>query len=173
MSGLRPLREFATDEYPPKTQYVDVTYSHEHDDAAHARVRDKHDAVIDEPPWVPIGNDTAPCPVDYLVLAAAGCQVEVLRQALEKARIEEFSIHAHAVRGRRTVEPPPEPMPEYIRSRVGSIDLHLTVETTAEFEARARRCLEVADQACIVSRSIEEGLDVPLSKELTVRTVDG
>ena len=133
-----------------------------------ARVRDRHDLAIDEPDWVPIGDDTAPCPVDYLCVAAAGCQVEVLKQGLEKARVEEYEIRVDFER--HTVDPDdaPDAMPGHLSILVEGIDLELTVETTAEYEDRARRVVDVCDDVCIVSRSIQSGVDVTLEKDVRV-----
>ena len=138
------------------------------EEGASARVRDKHDLAIDEPDWVPIGDDTAPCPVDYLCVAAAGCQVEVLKQGLEKARVEEYEIRVDFER--HTVDPDdaPDAMPGHLSIVVDSIDLQLTVETPAAYEERAQRVVDVCDDVCIVSKSIAAGVDVTLEKDVRV-----
>ena len=138
------------------------------EESAKANVRGVHELELDEPPWVPIGNDTAPCPVDYLIVAAAGCQLEVLKQCFEKARIEEYEIRIVAERKRTHAEQAPEPFPEHTSLRIPELTLDLTVETTPEFEPRVKRCVEVCEDACIVSRSLEAGITTSLSKTLTV-----
>jgi uncharacterized OsmC-like protein len=154
-------------ENPDERIYVDVSVT-DADDVGHALVRDKHEVELDEPWWVPVGNDTAPCPADYLLVATAGCQVEVLRQCLEKARIEDYEIRLHAERQRANPDNAPDPFPEHTSMRIPAIDFELTVETTPEFEGRVQRCLDVCEDACIVSRSVEDGIDFSLSKSLTL-----
>lgn len=156
---------------PEKLTYADVTRSSD-DAVASAVVRDVHDLALDEPWWVPYGDDTAPCPVDYLVVAAAGCQVETFTQCLEKARVEEYEIRLHAERETAETDGVPEPLPAHTALRVSSLHFDITVETTPEFEGRVRRCLEVCEDACIVSRSLEDGIEVALSKSLEVTRPD-
>lgn len=138
------------------------------EETASARVRDKHDLELDEPPWIPFGNDTAPCPVDYLVVATAGCQLEVLKQCLEKARVEEYEIQIVAERKREHAGEAPEPFPEHTSLRIPEIELELEVETTPEYESRVERCVDVCEEACIVSQSLEAGITSSISKTLTV-----
>lgn len=47
------------------------------------------------------------------------------------------------------------------------MDVH--VETTEENEAKVGRLLSIAEDACIVSRSVERGVDFEITKELSVR----
>lgn len=138
------------------------------EETAKARVRDKHDLELDEPPWVPFGNDTAPCPVDYLVVAAAGCQLEVLKQCLEKARVEEYDIRIVAERKREHVGEAPEPFPEHTSLRIPELVMDLTVETTPEYESRVERCVDVCEEACIVTQSLDAGITTSITKTLDV-----
>lgn len=152
---------------PEKLIYADIERSSD-DDTARAVVRDTHELTLDEPWWVPYGDDTAPCPVDYLVVAAAGCQVETFTQCLEKARVEEYAVRLHAERETAETDGVPDPLPSHTALRVRSLDLELTVETTPEYAGRVRRCLEVCEDACIVSRSLVDGIEVTLSKSIEV-----
>lgn len=52
--------------------------------------------LLDEPEWIPGGNDAAQWPSSNLLVACAGCQVEVITQAFEKARIEEYDVDVEA-----------------------------------------------------------------------------
>lgn len=135
-----------------------------------AVVRGRHELGIDEPPWVPIGEDDAPCPGDYLLVAAAGCQVEVLKQCLEKARIGEYDVRVEVERERSSSADAPDPFPEHLGIRYDRLSMELTVETTEEFEGRVRRCVEVCEDACLISRSVEAGVDIELSKDVRVRS---
>ena len=149
--------------------WADVRTSDDQDGST-ASVRDKFELDIDEPPWVPIGHDEAPCPGDYLLVATAGCQVEVLKQALEKARVEEYDVHLHVERTRDDsgMADAPEPFPAHTGIRYAGLEMTLTVETTPAFEDRVQRCLDVAEDACIVGRSVEAGIPIGLEKELRV-----
>lgn len=160
----------ATDgeENPEQRIYADINASSD-DAVAYASVRDKHELELDEPWWVPVGNDEAPCPADYLLMATGGCQVEVLKQCLEKARVDTYEIRLHAERERDTSGETPEAYPEHTGMRFPRLTFKLEVETTSEFENRVKRCLDVCEDACIVSRSVEDGIEIALEKSLTVR----
>lgn len=80
------------------------------DAVATANVRDEHELLLDEPEWIPGGNDAAPWPSNYLLVACAGCQVEVITQAFEKARIDEYDVDVEA---RFSTEDLGPDLPEY------------------------------------------------------------
>lgn len=154
-------------EEPTPRLWADVRTSAD-EQGSTAVVRDQFELDIDEPSWVPIGDDAAPCPGDYLLVATAGCQVEVLKQALEKARVEEYDVHLHVERTRNDsgTADAPEPFPDHTGIRYSSLSMELTVETTPEYERRVQRCIDVCEDACIIGRSVEAGIDITLSKEL-------
>lgn len=135
---------------------------------AHARVRDTHDLYLDEPETISIGRDEAPCPADYLLVATAGCQVEVLKQAFAKARIDSYDIQLDAHREWAREREAPEGFPTNTGMRHHTIVFDLAVETTPEYEGRVRRCLDVCEDACIISRSVEAGIDIEMTKSLSV-----
>lgn len=147
--------------------YARITASGD-DDVARALVRETHELELDEPPFIPYGNDTAPCPGDYLMLATGGCQVEVLRQCFEKARIDDYEISLDVEREQVYPDEAPEPFPEHTAKRYRSIDMELSVTVPPEYESRAARCVEVCEDACIISRSVEAGIDIDLSKRFRV-----
>lgn len=153
-------------ESPPRL-WADVRTS-DGDQGSVATVRDRFELAIDEPPWVPVGEDGAPCPGDCLLVATAGCQVEVLKQALEKARIEEDDVHLRVERSRDDsgTTDAPGPFPAHTGIRYDGLSMALTVETTPEYEARIQRCIDVCEDACIIGRSVEAGVDITLTKEL-------
>lgn len=142
------------------------------DDLATAIVRGRHEVQIDEPEWLPmgIGNDEHPAPVDHLVIALVACQVEVLDQALQRARVETYDIEAAAEIDGLTMGDAPEGMPANTGQLIEHIDVEVTVETTAESEDRVQRCLEVYDGGCIVGQSYRAGIDY--TPRTSVRTVD-
>lgn len=142
-------------------------------------VRDVHDLKIGEPDWglesradLPMGEDRAPAPADYLVVGVVGCQLEVVRQCLEKARVGEYEVTAYAADEVVDPEDAPDVMPTHVSARIERIDVEIEVSTTEEFEDLVRRCVEVAEEACICGRSVEAGIDVPVEKSVTV-TTDG
>lgn len=142
------------------------------DDIATAVVRGEHEIRIDEPEWLPmgVGDDEHPAPVDHLVVALVSCQVEVLDQALKRARVDEYDIEAAAEIDDLGMGEPPEGMPANTGQLIEHIDVELTVETAAEYEGRVQRCLDVYDGGCIVGRSYRAGIDYTPRTE--VRTVD-
>lgn len=143
------------------------------DDVAQVNVRDEHELRIDEPNWNIWGEDRAPCPGDYLTVGVVGCQVEVLKQCFEKARIEDYRIDARAGYTRHVSdEEAPGPFPDHTANQIASMEIELSVETTPEFEPRVKRCLEVCEDACIMGRSVRDGFDVLVSKELIVEQAD-
>ncbi|MGM0590045.1 MAG: OsmC family protein [Halobacteriota archaeon] len=125
---------------------------------------------MDEPEWIPGGNDTAPWPSNYLLVACAGCQVEVITQALEKARIDDYDIDVEARFETQDLGPELEEYPDHLSWRYTKIIMDVEVETNDENEEKVRRLLDLAEDACIVSRSVERGVDFDISKDLSVRT---
>lgn len=147
--------------------YAHITATGE-EDVARAVVRDTHELTLDEPPFIPYGNDTAPCPGDYLMLATGGCQVEVLRQCFEKARIEEYEITLDVEREQVFPDEAPGPFPDHTAKRYRSITMDLAVTVPPEYEDRAARCVDVCEDACIISQSVQAGIDIELSKRFQV-----
>jgi organic hydroperoxide reductase OsmC/OhrA len=141
------------------------------DDLATATVRGKHEIPIDEPEWLPmgVGTDEHPAPVDHLVVALVSCQVEVLDQALRRARVEEYEIEAAAEIDRLGMDEPPEGMPSNTGQVIEHLDVELSVETTAEYEGRVQRCLDVYDGGCIVGRSYRAGIEYTPRTEVVTK----
>jgi uncharacterized OsmC-like protein len=136
----------------------------------HGSIRGKHDVYIDEPTWIPhgAGNDDHPSPVDYMVTALTACQLSVLSQALEKARVEEFSVSASATADQVVKAEIPEGMPGNTANRVKHIDIELELTVPEEYESRAQRCLDIYDQGCIVGQSYRAGVQYDPHVTLTV-----
>ncbi|WP_255152289.1 OsmC family protein [Halorarius halobius] len=141
------------------------------DDVAHGLVRGKHELHADEPEWLEepgAGNDAHPAPADYLVFGLVSCQVEVLDQALRKARIEEYNIRASAVVDRVGEDEPAEEMLAHHAGRISHVSVDLTLEVPPEFESRAQRCLDVYDTGCVVGQSYRNGIDYTPTATLDV-----
>lgn len=124
-------------------------------------VRGKHEALVDEPEDLEVGagNDDYPSPVDYMALSLATCQVSVLTQALERARIDTFDIECHYVVDDAGTGDVGDDMPSNTATRVRHIDIELDLEVPEEFEKRAKRCLDTYDIGCIVGQSLKAGVD--------------
>jgi uncharacterized OsmC-like protein len=133
-------------------------------------VRDKHDLFSDEPSWLPYGSgaDAHPAPMDYMIVALTACQVSVLSQCLEKARVEDFSISAEGAIDSIRKEDVPEEMPGNTRTRVDHMSVEITVDVPEEYEHRAERCLEVYDQGCIVGQSYKAGIQYTPETNITL-----
>lgn len=139
------------------------------DDPVEVNVRDTHSLELDEPPWSAIGEDRAPCPIDYLITGVAGCQLEVLTHCLERSHVEEYTIDVDV---EATLDTPGDPdvgIPDPETNRIASVDIELAVDTTQEYEDRVDRCLDIAERVCIVTRSVRGGIDVPISCSVTLR----
>lgn len=132
------------------------------DDVADGVVRGKHELYADEPTWLQPpggGNDAHPAPVDYLLFGLVACQVEVLDQALKKARIEGYSIEATGEVDEVGEDAPAEEMLAHHAGRVSHIAVDLTLEVPEDYESRAQRCLDVYDTGCVVGQSLKAGVD--------------
>lgn len=105
------------------------------------------------------GTDEHSSPVDYLGFALTACQVSVLEQVLEKARVEAYEIDLDWEIDRRGAEDVPEEMPSNTATRVEHVSIDLTVRVPEEYEPRAKRCLDVYDSGCIVGQSFKRGID--------------
>lgn len=138
-----------------------------------ALVRDKHEILYDEPEFLEYGagNDEYPGPVDNMVASLGACQISVLEQCLEKARIEDFHIEASVSADQVDREEIPDEMPSNTAQRIKHVDVNLRVTVPEEDRGRARRCVEVYDAGCIVGQSFRAGIDY--TPQVTLETEDG
>ena len=123
-------------------------------------IRDQHEVYTDEYTHVPpvgTGEDLHPTPVDLFLSSLVACQLSVLSQTLAKARVEEFELEGSADKREEFDADIPDDIPP--KSLIGSIDVQVTLRVPEAFEDRARRCLDVYDQGCIVGQSIKLGVD--------------
>lgn len=138
-----------------------------------ATVRGNHDIQLDEPAWSNRGGDYAPCPVDYLLVGVAGCQLKSLRHCLERSRVDDYHISV-SVEGEYEI--PVDKSSGILEPKSNALkDIYITLEvtTTAEHEGRVNRCLGIADeQGCIVSHTVEDGVEVPLTTSVTISSND-
>lgn len=155
--------------------HVDPVWKHarveanSEDEFTRAIVREKHEVMMDEGVELPFGgSDAHPSAVDLLVTSLVACQVSVLQQCFEKARIEEYSIEAEATIDNRLEDEIPEEMPSNTAKRVKHIVVDLDATVPEELEARASRCIDVYDDGCIVGQSLLEGIDYSTTASLSV-----
>lgn len=149
-------------------KHVRIETSNE-DDFTRALVRGKHEILMDESPELPYGgSDEGPSAVDLLVTSLLACQVSVLQQCFEKARIEEYEIEAEATIDDRGEGDIPGEMPENTAGRVEHVVIDLDATVPEELEPRARRCLDVYDDGCIVGQSLLAGIDYSTEARLTI-----
>lgn len=144
------------------------------DDYATGLIRGTHELRVDEPEWLEppgAGNDAYPAPVDYMVFGLVACQLEVLFQALEKARVEDFEIEASAEVTEVGEDQPAEEMLAHHAGRISHIDVDLTLKVPERFEDRAQRCLDVYDTGCVVGQSFRAGVDY--TPRATLEVTDG
>lgn len=166
-------REFdLQEEYVGERRFRTVVERSADDEIATGTVRGKHDLYADEPTWLEepgAGNDTHPAPADYLVFGLAACQVEVLDQALRKARIEDYQITVEAEVDRVGEDEPADEMLAHHAGRISHIDVELTLSVPEEFEGRASRCLDVYDTGCVVGQSYRQGIEYTPTTSLETR----
>lgn len=142
------------------------------DSFASGSVRDVHELRADEPEWLEepgAGDDEYPAPVDYVVFGLVSCQVEVLDQALRKARIEDYEIEAEAQVDRVGDDEPADEMLAHHAGRISHIDVDLTLHVPEQDAERAERCLDVYDTGCVVGQSYRRGIDYTPTTTLETR----
>lgn len=160
----------ATDEQLERwhTEGFDARLACTSDEAPRAIVRETHELLYDEPEYIDVGEDEHPCPHDYLLAGAAGCLFETIRQCLERARIEDYEIEM-AARTRKGPADTPDELPETVEFRITDLDVDIQVTVPDEYEARANRCLDLYEQYCPISQSLQAGIDVNPSATLDVK----
>lgn len=135
-----------------------------------ALLRDKHELFIDEPTNLEVGagNDDHPSPVDYMAVSLAACQVSVLSQALERARVEGFEVTCDYEIDRTGSEEVSEEMRKGTGVRVRHLKIDLSLEVPSEHKKRAQRCLDAYDTGCIVGQSFRAGVEYTPETELVI-----
>lgn len=159
------------EEYTEDRRFRSVVERSADDERARGVVRGKHELYADEPEWLQepgAGNDAHPAPVDYLVFGLVSCQVEILDQALRKARIEDYHIQASAEVDRVGEDQPAEEMLAHHAGRISHISVDLTLEVPPGYESRAQRCLDVYDTGCVVGQSYRDGIEYTPTATLEV-----
>lgn len=109
--------------------------------------------VMDEPP--PLGRGTGPSASAVLGAAVADCLVASLLFCLKKAHVDAEGVTAdvEVVMTRN----------ERGRLRIGAIRAQLDPTLAPGGASRARRCLELFEDFCVVTESVREGINVEVA----------
>ena len=112
------------------------------------------DLLVDEPP--PLGRGAGPNPSRMLTVAAANCLSASLLYCISKNEPPAGSIHTTArcrlARNRQG------------RLRIGGISVQLRVDGELERSLRAKRCLALFEDFCVVTASLRDG--IPMEVEV-------
>ncbi len=109
--------------------------------------------LLDEPP--PLGGDKGPNASRLLAAAVGNCLSASLIFCLKKSRIE--------VTGLKTLVRTAIDRNEQGRLRVLGIEVEITPGLDAAAWEKARRCLSLYEDFCVVSQSVRQGIDVRVS----------
>ncbi len=108
------------------------------------------DLVLDEPP--PLGRDAGPNPSRILATAIASCLSASLLFCARRVRTELGPIHTEIkmqlVRN------------EQKRLRVGKVEVVIDPRLPEAEKEKARRCLEIFEDFCVVTQSVRQGIDI-------------
>jgi uncharacterized OsmC-like protein len=108
------------------------------------------DLIMDEPP--PLGRDAGPNPARILAASIASCLSASLLFCARRARVELGPIHTEVkmqmVRNQDK------------RLRVGKVEVVIDPHLREAEKEKARRCLEIFEDFCLVTQSVRQGIDV-------------
>ena len=113
---------------------------------------------MDEPP--PVGDGTGPNPTRLLGAAVGSCLSASLLFCMRKARLQPGEITA-------TVEGTLE-RDDRNRLRVGGLQVRIRPTLGEDDASRARRCMDVFEDFCIVTQSVRSGIDIDVVVEPVV-----
>ncbi len=131
------------------------TMEHQQGFRAVARVRSLDPVPLDEPEELG-GEDSAPCPMDYLLTAVGGCLMSSLAMCLQKKRIADAGL-AMDLTGDVARD-------EDGLLRVQRIHVRIRVRVPEEHRRKVEGCYGIFKKYCIVSASVARG--IPLETEL-------
>jgi len=116
--------------------------------------------VMDEP--VPLGEGAGPNAARVLATAIGHCLSASLLFCLRKARVQ--------VQDLRTTVTATLARNERGRLRITDVRVQIVPVVTADQRDRTARCLELFEDFCLVSRSVERG--IAITTEVTPRVTD-
>jgi uncharacterized OsmC-like protein len=117
------------------------------------------DLITDESP--PLGEGKGPSPSRLLATAVGNCLAASLLFCLGKARLPVEGLEAEVVT-------------EFTRNeegrlRIGGMKVRLLPKWTAETAAKARRCLEIFEDFCVVTEAVRHGVPVEVQVDAMAR----
>jgi len=108
------------------------------------------DLIMDEAP--PVGRLRGPSPSRLLAAAIGNCLCASLLYCARRARVElgpiEAEVRMQMVRN------------EEKRLRVGRVEVVIDPHLPEAQREKARRCLEIFEDFCVVTQSVRQGMDV-------------
>ena len=108
------------------------------------------DLIMDEAP--PVGRLRGPSPSRLLAAAIGNCLCASLLYCARRARVElgpiEAEVRMQMVRN------------EEKRLRVGRVEVVIEPHLPEAQREKARRCLEIFEDFCVVTQSVRQGMDV-------------
>jgi uncharacterized OsmC-like protein len=122
-----------------------------------ARMRSIPPVYFDEPEVLG-GEDTAPCPMDYLLTAVGGCLVSSLTLCLQKKKVD--GTLTLDVSGR--IDRDDEGL-----LRVEGIEVDIQIGTDPENWKKAESCYQAFKKYCVVSASVARGIPLETRLHLT------
>ncbi len=119
--------------------------------------------ITDEGP--PLGEGKGPNPARLLATAVGNCLAASLLFCLGKARLSVDGLEA-------------EVLTEFARSqegrlRIGAIQVRLLPRWTEETAAKAKRCLEIFEDFCVVTEAVRHGVPVEVRVDGVASTAAG
>ena len=113
------------------------------------------DLITDESP--PLGEGKGPSPSRLLATAVGNCLAASLLFCLGKARLSVDGLEA-------------EVLTEFTRNeagrlRIGGMKVRLLPKWTDETAAKARRCLQIFEDFCVVTEAVRHGVRVEVQVE--------
>lgn len=144
----------------------DATLTAKNGETPQGIFRGMHKLYFDEPEYVDVGEDEHPCPHDYLLATVGGCQLETLKQCLTKGNVEEYEIKIQVESEKGKVEVHDD-IPGTADIRITDIYTDITVEVPPEHKSRATRCLDIFEEHCPISQSVDAGVTLHTTDSLS------
>lgn len=114
------------------------------------------DLVVDEPP--PLGDGIGPNASRMLAAAVGNCLGASLLFCLRKAHLDPQHLQVH-VTGSVVRN-------DQGRFRIPDLGVRLDLELPPDQRQRAKRCLEIFEDFCLVTQSVRAGIDVSVNVEI-------
>ncbi len=113
------------------------------------------DLITDEPP--PLGQGKGPNPSRLLAAAVGNCLAASLLFCLGKARLPVEGLEAEVVT-------------EFTRNeggrlRIAGMKVRLLPKWTEETAAKAKRCVQIFEDFCVVTQAVQHGVPVEIQVE--------